>query len=148
MNTKRFTATLEILLYFQAKCPVACEQALLLRDIVKSRRARGTRGETRKLGAVPRGFTARRRVLGRLASLAQIGELARRLNVQLRAAYGNKGAFHLSELTGQTIPVVMRISLLIKSNQPEGDGVSTKLSEKSIFHCQNDWSGYDPAGLF
>ena len=26
-----------------------------------------------------------------------------------------RGAFHLSELTGQTIPVVMRISLLIKT---------------------------------
>ena len=44
---------------------VACEQALHLGDIVKSRRARGTREETR--------------VLSRLASLAQIGELARRL---------------------------------------------------------------------
>ena len=30
-----------------------------------------------------------------------------------------KGAFHLSELTGQTIPVVMRISLLIKTIQPD-----------------------------
>ena len=32
---------------------------------------------------------------------------------------GPKGAFHLSELTGQTIPVVMRISLLIKTTQPD-----------------------------
>ena len=30
-----------------------------------------------------------------------------------------KGAFHLSELTGQTIPVVMRILLLIKTFQPD-----------------------------
>ena len=30
-----------------------------------------------------------------------------------------KGAFHLSELTGQTIPVVMGISLLIKTIQPD-----------------------------
>ena len=29
MNTKTFTAALEILLNFQAKSPVACEQALL-----------------------------------------------------------------------------------------------------------------------
>ena len=29
------------------------------------------------------------------------------------------GAFHLSELTSQTIPVVMRISLLIKTLQPD-----------------------------
>ena len=29
----------------------------------------------------------------------------------------NKGGFHLSELTGQTFPVVMRILLLIKTVQ-------------------------------
>ena len=29
----------------------------------------------------------------------------------------NKDGFHLSELTGQSIPVVMRISLLIKTIQ-------------------------------
>ena len=34
-------------------------------------------------------------------------------------SYESNGAFHLSELTGQTIPVVMRISLLIKSIQPD-----------------------------
>ena len=44
---------------------VACKQALHLGDILKSSRARGTREEIR--------------VLSRLASLAQIGELARRL---------------------------------------------------------------------
>ena len=30
-----------------------------------------------------------------------------------------QGAFHLSELTGQTIPVIIRISLLIKTIQPD-----------------------------
>ena len=30
----------------------------------------------------------------------------------------NKAAFHLSELTDQPIPIVMRISLLIKTNHP------------------------------
>ena len=30
-----------------------------------------------------------------------------------------KRAFHLSELTGQPIPIVMRISLLIKTNHPD-----------------------------
>ena len=29
------------------------------------------------------------------------------------------GAFHLSELTGQPIPIVMRTSLLIKANHPD-----------------------------
>ena len=100
------------------------------------------REETRKRGTVPRGLAARRRVLERLASLTQIGELARRLNVQFRAEYGNKGAFLLSELTGQTIPVIMRISLLINTIQPahsilksmyEGDSVSTKTLGKKHF---------------
>ena len=44
---------------------VACDQALHLGDILKSSCARGTQKEIR--------------VLSRLASLAQIGELARRL---------------------------------------------------------------------
>ena len=30
-----------------------------------------------------------------------------------------EGAFHLSELTGQTLPVVTRITLLIKTIQPD-----------------------------
>ena len=46
---------------------LACEQALHLGDILKSRRARGTREETQK------------RLLSRLALLVQIGELARKL---------------------------------------------------------------------
>ena len=55
-------------------------------DIVKSRRARGTREEDEKAGgggensSAPRGFAARSRVLGRLASLAQTGELVRSVN--------------------------------------------------------------------
>lgn len=56
MNTKTFTAVLEILLYFQAESPVAREQALHLGDIAKSRRARGTREETRKWGEAGRGL--------------------------------------------------------------------------------------------
>ena len=52
---------------------LAWEQALHLGDIVKSTRARGTREETRQRGA------ARSRVLAQLPSLAQIGELARKL---------------------------------------------------------------------
>ena len=56
-----------------------------------------------------------------------------------------EGAFHLSELTGQTIAVVMRISLLIKTVQPisqilnrmhEGDSFFSKNpSEKADFIC-------------
>ena len=66
MNTKTFTAVLEILLYFQAESPVAREQALHLGDIAKSRRARGTREETRKWGEAGRGFPLRpRRSLAR-----------------------------------------------------------------------------------
>ena len=53
------------------------------RDIVKSGRGRGTQEETRKRGA-GESFAARSRVLARLASLAQIGELASRLEVFLK----------------------------------------------------------------
>ena len=45
----------------------------------QTREPRGTREETRKRGAAPRGFAARSCVLARLPSLAKIGELARRL---------------------------------------------------------------------
>ena len=49
----------------------------------------------------------------------------------------------MSELTGQTVPVVMGISLLIKTNQPDeinqilnsmhgGDGFQQELSEKAF----------------
>ena len=48
-------------------------------DVVKSRHGRGTREQTRKRGAAPRGFAARLRVLPLLTSRAQIGELVRRL---------------------------------------------------------------------
>ena len=37
----------------------------------------------------------------------------------LSGAYHYSGAFHLSELSGQPIPIVMRISLLIKTNHPD-----------------------------
>ena len=105
---------------------------------MKSRRARGDA----KARGGPSRFAARWRVLARLASFAQIGELARGLNVQLRVAYGTKGAFHLSELTGRTIQVIMRISLLINTIQldhsipksmHEGDSVSTKTLGKKHF---------------
>ena len=55
---------------------LACEQALPLGDIVKSRRTRGTRGtreETRKR-ETGSGTSRLRRSLSRLASLARIGE--------------------------------------------------------------------------
>ena len=57
---------------------LAYEQALHLREIVHTRV--DTRGDAT---AAPRGFAARSRVLVRLASLAQIGELARRLTTNV-----------------------------------------------------------------
>ena len=57
---------------------ISCEQALHLGDKVKTGRARGTREETRKRGVGVGGGWAGV-ALARLASFAQIGELARRL---------------------------------------------------------------------
>ena len=45
-------------------------------------------------------------------------KLRNKVNGLIRNAK-SKGAFHLSELTGQTLPVVTRISLLIKTIQPD-----------------------------
>ena len=52
---------------------IACEQALLFGQAKRASRERASEGPA------PRGFAARSRVPARLASLAQIGELARRL---------------------------------------------------------------------
>ena len=64
----------------------------------------------------------------------------------------------LSELTSQTIPVIMRISLLLNTIQPDQSkpkkpcwkemGFQQKLSEKAYLIVQNDWSCYGPAGQF
>ena len=75
-------------------------------------------------------------------------------NVQMH--FRLRGALHLPELTGQNLPVVMRISLLIKTIQSdqilksmnEGDGFLPKTLGKSLFHFQNDRSGHGQAGQF
>lgn len=64
------------------------------------------------------------------------------------------GTFHLSKLTGQKIPVIMIISLVIRTIHRDSkwharrNGVSTKTLGKNICHCRNHWSGYGPAGQF
>ena len=63
--------------------------------------------------------------------------------------YQTKGTFHLSELTGQTIAVLIRISLVIKTIQPdqilnsvrEEGGFSANTLGKSRFHLLTDWFG-------
>ena len=55
---------------------LACEQALLFGQTKRASRERASEA--------PRGFAARSRVLARLVSLAQIGELARRLVSYIR----------------------------------------------------------------
>ena len=76
-------------------------------------------------------------------------------NTQSKIVGGNKkkislGAFHLSELTGQPIPIVIRISLLIKTNHPDQSNPKyytqrrwffAKPLEKILFRCHNVWSG-------
>jgi len=58
-------------------------------------------------------------------------------------------------LTGQPVPIVLRISLLIKTNHHDQSNpkhyaqrrwFSAKhLHGKSLFHYQNVWSGHGPA---
>ena len=57
-------------------CSLACEQALLFGQAKRVSRERASQGPRK-------GFAARSHVLARLASLAQIGELARRLFAHL-----------------------------------------------------------------
>ena len=61
----------------------------------------------------------------------------------------------MSELTGQPIPIVMRISLLIKTNRPDQSNpkyyaqrrwFSVKPLRKSLFHFHNVWSDHGLAG--
>ena len=73
---------------------LACEQALYLGDIVKRRRA----GDTREERAGRRGFAAPSGVLASLASLAQMGELPRRLLNTI-----HKGLLVWFGLEGETI---------------------------------------------
>ena len=64
------------------------------------------------------------------------------------------GAFHLSELTGQTFPVAMIFSLSIKTLQPDqsnpkqyaqGKRFFSTNSWKAYFMFKTDWSGHGPA---
>ena len=50
----------------------------------------------------------------------------------------SKGAFHLSDLTGQTIPTLMRISLLIKTIQPDESNPKIVCTKEMVFQ-QNSW---------
>ena len=69
-----------------------------------------------------------------------------------------KPAFHLSELTDQPIAIVMRISLLIKTNHPHQSNPTVLCTtemvfqqnflEKAHFSAKNVWSGHSPAGQF
>ena len=61
---------------------IACEKALLFGRVKRVSRERAS--ERRSLSSAPRS-----RVVARLASLAQIGELARRLNYSLLTNFGN-----------------------------------------------------------
>ena len=69
----------------------------------------------------------------------------------------SKGAFHLSELNGQKLAVVMGISFFIKTTQPDQSNPKecarrrwffSKTLGKSRFHCQINWSGSGPADQF
>ena len=50
----------------------------------------------------------------------------------------SKGAFHLSELTGQPIPIVMRISLLININHPQQSN-PTHYAQRRWFFSKTSW---------
>ena len=47
--------------------------------------------------------------------------------------FREKGAFHLSKLTGQPIPIEMRISLLIKTNHPDQSNPRYDAQKEIVF---------------
>ena len=51
----------------------------------------------------------------------------------MKCSEQTKGAFHLSELTGQHIPIVMRISLLIKINHPNQSNPNYYAQQEMVF---------------
>ena len=67
---------------------LACEQALRFGQAKRASRERASEG--------PRSFAARSRVFARLASLAQIGELARRLSAILLTYEISKFVIYMS----------------------------------------------------
>ena len=60
------------------------------------------------------------------------------LHSYLYGLHETKGAFHLSELTGQTLLVVTRISLLIKTIQPDQSNPKY-YARKRWFFSKNSW---------
>ena len=58
---------------------IACEQALLFGQAKQATREHESEGPGKGLSSAPRSLAACLRVLARFVSLAQIGELARRL---------------------------------------------------------------------
>ena len=87
-----------------------------------------------------------------------VQQLFNRAKISEVATVKTKGAFHLSELTGQAIPVVTLLMPVKKKNSSQisqilnsmhkGDGFSVKTLGKRLFHFQNDWSDHGPAGQF
>ena len=91
--------------------------------------------------------------------LLSFGETALTFCLPRNTSCLSLGAFHLSEMTGQTIFIIARISFLIKTIQPDQSNPTQyagrrwvfqkkKTSWKSLFHGQNDWSCHGPAGQF
>ena len=74
MYSHQGLAHLRISLSLRARSPIWVSEVSLART--REREGRG-----KLFSPAPRGFAARSRVLARLASLAQIGELARRLDI-------------------------------------------------------------------
>ena len=58
--------------------------------------------------------------------------------LSLPDSQSKQGAFHLSELTGQLIPIVMGISLLINNNHPDQSN-PTHYAQRRWFFSKSSW---------
>ena len=99
----------------RASSPIWASEASLART-----RQRGAEERREIVGSspssAPRGFAARSRVLARLVSLTQIGELARRL-------FTNKNGRQEIEFETFAKPLDVRISLVLKQTKNDNDDI-------------------------
>ena len=96
----------------------------------------GFRGQQHHSLGITTGLVRRNNLLF-IATLLRYRDLIGFTSLHLWPAWEiTKGAFHLSELTGQTIPIAMRISLLIKLFSEISQMLNT-VDSPSSGHCRD-----------
>ena len=118
--------------FFYCSSFIACEQALLFGQAKRTSRKCANEGPF----SCPRGFAARLRVLARLASLAQIGELARRLSLPWGLhEFPRASTYPRSSLTPKKVRVCILKDYkhIVKKNPVARSKISTLIKSPRYF---------------